>query len=94
MSNRSEARKDSRDRSSRFRFYGERFVLNTISGDFFRLTPTAGFILRALIDGKDPAGLADLVERHFDIDHSRAIRDVELFLSELRSLGVIAGPRP
>lgn len=94
MSNRREAKNDSSDRSLRFRFYGEQFVLDTISGNFFRVTPTAGFILRAITDGKDSAELAGIVERNFDIDHSRAIRDVELFLSELRSLGIIESSGP
>jgi hypothetical protein len=92
MNNRSEAKNESSKRSSRFRFYGDRFLLDTISGSFFRVTPTAGFILRALIDGKDQAELADIVEHRFGVDHSRAIRDVELFLSELRSLGIIENP--
>lgn len=93
MSNRSEAKNRGSDRPSRFRFYGEQFLLDTISGAFFRVTPTAGFILRALVDGKDQTELPVIVERHFGVDHSRAVRDVELFLSELRSLGIVEDPR-
>jgi len=93
MSDRSAAKNESSNRASRFRFYGEQFLLDTISGSFFRVSPTAGFILRALIDGKDQAELADIVEHRFGIDHSRATRDVELFVSELRSLGIIENPR-
>jgi hypothetical protein len=87
-SNCSEAKNETGDRHSRFRFYGDRFVLDTVSGSFFRVSPTAGFILRMLVDGKDQAGLVDIVERRFGIDHSRANRDVEFFLVELRSLGI------
>jgi hypothetical protein len=89
MSNRSAAKSETGNRYPRFRFYGERFVLDTVSGGFFRVSPTAGFILRTLVDGKDRAELVDIVERHFGIDHSRASRDVELFLAELRSLGIV-----
>jgi hypothetical protein len=73
----------------RYRFYGEQFLLDTISGNFYRVTPTAGFILRAILDGAQDAQLVNLIEKRFKINRSRALRDVELFRSELRSLGII-----
>jgi hypothetical protein len=79
--------------AARYRFYGAQFLLDTISGKFYRVTSTAAFILRALMDGKDQAELPKIVERHFGIDRSRAARDVEIFLSELRSLGIIENSR-
>lgn len=75
--------------ASRYRFYGDQFLLDTVSGNFYRVTPTAGFILKALIDGKTPAELVNIVRERFKIDRARALRDVELFTSELRSLGII-----
>ena len=93
MSSRSETKSESTNPAARFRFYGEQFLLDTVSGKFYRVTPTAAFILRALMDGKDRAELAKIVERRFGIDASKATRDVELFLSELQSLGIIENPR-
>ncbi|MFN3657176.1 MAG: PqqD family protein [Pseudolabrys sp.] len=89
MRARSEAEAESVDRARRFRFYGEQFLLDTVSGKFYRLTPTAGFILRALIDRKSNDQLIEMVERRYGVDRGRAGRDVELFLAELRSLGII-----
>jgi hypothetical protein len=89
---RSENQAESADRASRFRFYGDQFLLNIVSGKFYRVTPTAGFILRALLAGKNNDELGKIVEQRYGIDRPRAVRDVELFLSELRSLGIIENP--
>ena len=75
--------------TTRYRFYGDQFLLDTVTGNFFRVTPTAGFILRQLIAGKTTAELVNIVADHFKIDHARALRDVEMFTSELRSLGIL-----
>ena len=93
MHARSKPNDEDETRGPKFRFYGEEFVLDTISGNFYRVTSTAGFILRALVDGKEQAELVGIVERQFGIDHARANRDIELFLSELRSLGIIENSR-
>lgn len=79
------------DAATRYRFYGDQFVLDTLSGNFYRVTPTAGFILRRLVAGKRPGELVNVMADHFKIDHARALRDVEMFTSELRSLGIIEG---
>jgi hypothetical protein len=78
-----------RQPGTRYRFYGDQFLLDTVSGNFYRVTATAGFILRAILDGADDAKLVNLVEKRFKISHAKALRDVELFQSELRSLGII-----
>lgn len=75
--------------ATKYRFYGDQFLLDTVSGNFYRVTPTAGFILRNLIAGMTPAELVNVVAQHFKIDRARALRDVEMFTSELRSLGII-----
>ena len=93
MHGRSKTDNENETRVPKFRFYGEEFVLDMISGNFYRVTPTAGFILRALGDGRDLAELPRIVERQFGIDRAKASRDVELFLSELRSLGIIENLR-
>ena len=74
---------------TRYRFYGDQFLLDTVSGNFYRVTSTAGFILRAILDGADDAKLVNLLEGRFKISRAKALRDVELFQSELRSLGII-----
>lgn len=80
------------ERIHRLKFYGEQFILDTVSGSFYRLTPAAGFILKALIERTDHSKLAEMVENRFGTDRSRATRDVELFLAELRSLDLIDNP--
>ena len=75
--------------ASNLRFYGEQFVLDTVGGRFYRLTPIAAFLLKALIDGKDEEELAKIVEKQFGSDPTKAIRDVEFFLSEIRSLELV-----
>ena len=82
----------SKDRISKLRFYGEQFILDTVSGSFYRLTPAAGFILKALIERTDYSKLAEMVQNRFGTSRSHAARDVELFLSELRSLDLIENP--
>ncbi len=75
--------------SSRFRFYNAQFLLDTVSGQFFRVSPPAGFIFRSLIQGNTGDQLVDIVKDHFGIDRPKAVRDVEMFLAELRSVGLI-----
>ena len=93
MRRRSDAKREGNSPDTRFRFYGEQFLLDIVSGKFYRVTPTAGFILRNLIAGESHDDLANIVQNRFGIDRPRAMRDVELFLSELRSLGIIENPR-
>lgn len=75
--------------SSRFRFYSDQFLLDTVSGQFFRVSPPAGFIFKNLIQGNTGDRLVDIVKDHFGIERPKAVRDVEMFLAELRSVGII-----
>jgi len=75
--------------ATRYRFYGDQFVLDTVLGNFYRVTPAAGFILRHMIDGATPEELVAMVAERFNIDRARASRDIEMFISELRSLGIL-----
>lgn len=77
------------DPATKYRFYGDQFLLDTVSGNFYRVSPTAGFILRHLIGGETPAELVNVVAQRFKIDRARALRDIEMFTSELRSLGIL-----
>lgn len=73
----------------KLRFYGDEFVFNTISGMCYRLTSTAGFILRSLVAGAKNEQLVDLIQTRYDIDQKTAVRDVELLLNTLVELGII-----
>jgi hypothetical protein len=79
-------------RDSKLRFYGNNFVLDTVSGRFYRLSPIAGFVLKALAGGTDPDRLVEIVEKKFGADHAKVARHVELFLSDLNSLELIENP--
>lgn len=68
------------------RFYGDHFVFDTVSGMFFRLSPTGSFILRALASGIKPEDLPAAVAARYDVEHVTATRDIELFLNELSAL--------
>ncbi len=71
------------------RFYGDEFVFNTTSGMFYRVTATAGFLLRNLVAGAKDDQLVTLLQERYGIDRTTAIRDVELLLNNLIELGVI-----
>jgi hypothetical protein len=89
MSDHGNGKKRNGGLASKYRFYGDEFLLDTVSGKFYRVTPTAGFILRAIIEGNNRNELIRIVQDHFSINYSRALRDVELFISELCSLGIL-----
>ena len=76
-------------KTARLRFYGDEFVFNTTSGMFYRITSTAGFLLKELIDGAEDDQLVTLFQERYDIDRATAIQDVELLLNNLTELGVI-----
>ena len=71
---------------STLRFYGDQFVFDTVSGMFYRMNPTACFILRALDAGVDSHALPALLRASYTLDASTATRDVELFLNNLAAL--------
>lgn len=71
------------------RFYGEEFVFNTASGMFYRVSPTAGFLLHALDHGADPTELPGLLEQRYGISPTVSLRDVELLLNDLIAMGII-----
>lgn len=93
MKNPKGAKPDGSAPASTFRFYGDQFLLDTVSGRFYRVTTTAGFILRALIAGKSNDEIVNVVQQRFGIDRARALRDFEMFTSELQSLGIVKNLR-
>lgn len=71
------------------KYYGSEFVLNSETGLFYRVTPVAILLLKAMVDGADNEALVDVVQRHCAISRSTAIRDVELLINELSVRGIL-----
>lgn len=67
-------------------FYGDEFVFDRVSGLFYRVSPTAGFLLRSLDSGAEPAELPKLLQSRYRLDSATANRDVALFLNDLATL--------
>jgi hypothetical protein len=73
-------------KSLTLRFYGDEFIFDTVSGMFFRISPTAGLILRSLQSGTRPDRLADEIQERYGISRSAALRDVELLRNDLAGI--------
>ena len=67
-------------------FHGGQLVFDTISGMFYRMTPTATFLLQMLDSGAGLAALPDLLKKRYGLDHATAVRDVALFLNDVSAL--------
>jgi hypothetical protein len=68
------------------RFYGDEFVFDTVSGMFYVVSRTAGFIFRALDAGIPPDKLADEVQQRYGITRSAAARDIAHLLDNLSGI--------
>ncbi|MBS0517117.1 MAG: PqqD family protein, partial [Proteobacteria bacterium] len=73
-------------RRASLRFYGDEFVFDTVSGMFYRISPTASFILRSLDAGTAPDKLADEVQQRYHIDRAAAVRDIELLRNDFAAI--------
>lgn len=71
------------------KFFGSEFVLNTATGMFYRVTPTAILILKALQQGADNGALAEVVQKHCTVSRMTAVRDIELLINELAARGIL-----
>ncbi len=78
-------------RGSALRFYGDEFIFDTVSGMFYRVSPTASFILRSLNAGNDPSRVADEVQAKYGIERAAAVRDIELLRNDLTAIGPFGG---
>lgn len=70
-------------KSAPLRFYGDEFIFDTVSGMFYRVSPTASFILRSLRNGTNPSKVADEVQKRYGIERAAAVRDIELLRNDL-----------
>jgi coenzyme PQQ synthesis protein D (PqqD) len=80
--------------SNALRFYDSAFVLNAASGMFYRLSPAADYLLRALDAGAQPGQFAELVMSRYGADRATAVRDTELLLNQFAALGLLDAPEP
>jgi hypothetical protein len=53
---------------------------------FYRTSPTASFILRALQSGTRPERLADEIQGRYGISRAVAVRDIELLRNDLAGI--------
>lgn len=79
-------RRGKKQKPSSLRFYGEEFVFDVVSGLFYRMSPTACFLLRSLDGGAQAADLPGLLQSHYQLDRATAVHDVALFLNDLAAL--------
>ena len=75
---------DSLDR--RLQFYGDKFVFDSVSGMFYRINPSACFMLKSLAAGTPVADLPARLQARYELDSATASRDVQLFLNSLTAL--------
>lgn len=75
-----------RSRQRNLRFYGEEFIFDTTSGMFYRVSPTASFILRSLDAGTAPEAVAEQVRQRYGVSRAAAIRDIELLRNDLSAI--------
>ncbi len=64
-------------------------ILDRSMGELLRLDHVAGFIWKQLNGQRSASEIAEMVSRHFAIDHAMAERDVEWFLKELMRLEIV-----
>lgn len=75
---------DSLDR--RLQFYGDEFVFDSVSGMFYRINPSACFMLKSLTAGTPVTDLPARLQARYELDSATASRDVQLFLNSLTAL--------
>lgn len=80
------------NRFPELRFYGDDFVFNTVSGMFYRLTPSAGLLMRLVAEGAETEELENELQAEYGVNPNTARRDVQLFLNDMRALGLCVHP--
>jgi len=67
----------------------EYVLVNTDTGNVHQLNPVAACIWRGLEEDSTLATLAEAVAQEFSVEPETALRDVELFVAELRKLELL-----
>ncbi len=68
------------------RYYGDEFIFDTVSGTFYRISPSASFILRSLQAGMGPERVAREIQSRYGIPRTAAVRDIELLRNDLAGI--------
>lgn len=63
-------------------------ILDVASGKARGLNPVASFIW-ARLEKENPEGICAALQREFEVDEATARRDVDAFVEELRTLGLL-----
>lgn len=63
-------------------------LLDERSGHYWELNPTGTLVVRTLMAGGDELAATDALVAEFDIDRTRATKDVAALVSELRASGL------
>jgi hypothetical protein len=64
-------------------------LLDTKSGAYWQLNPTAALVTRTLLDGGDAAEAVRRVTASFEVDTERATADVHTLIEGMRAAGVV-----
>jgi hypothetical protein len=64
-------------------------LLDTKTGHYWQMNPSAATAAQALLDGGDADDAVRRVTDHFDVDTARATDDVRALIEAMRSAGVV-----
>lgn len=87
---RKQASGETRHTLPQLQFFDNEFVLNTESGLFYGLTPSACYLLQALDSGSTVQQFPALMRRRYRMGPAQAQRDVELLLNQFSAMGLLA----
>lgn len=73
---------------------GEIVGLHLQSSSYLRINEAGSVLWQALAEGSTRTQLVSLVSDRFDVDQERAAHDVDLFLTELASRGLLQEDSP
>ncbi|GAB3898114.1 hypothetical protein GCM10029964_082050 [Kibdelosporangium lantanae] len=65
-------------------------LLDERTGGYWQLNATGTGVLRQLLDGRQPAAVADDISTRFGVSAARARADVAKVVADLRSAGLVA----
>jgi hypothetical protein len=68
---------------------GEAVIVNQADAELIVLNATGCRLWELLAEGKTPAAIAECIHREFEVDHARAVEDVNLCLASLQDLGIV-----
>ncbi|MER6614846.1 lasso peptide biosynthesis PqqD family chaperone [Streptomyces xantholiticus] len=64
-------------------------LLDTRTGEYWQMNPSAATAAQALLDGGDADDAVRRVTDHFEVDTERAANDVRTLIEVMRSAGVV-----